>query len=313
MMQPAMSEAHAPTPRNPSSTKARGASRGMLLRGLRMVALTYLVWCGMLFALQRSMIYLPDLAGRGMSEAELGAIKGLERRRVAQDDGVRTEAFLLRAAAPDPLGTVVLFHGNAELIDHGLEDARRWNALGFHALLPEYRGYGRTPGSPSERRIVADALAAIADAREVIAEGPLVLHGRSLGTGVAAQVAKRLAGAATRDPIAMRASLLVFESPFTSIASFARRYGVPSFIVCDPYRTDRVLATLDTPVLILHARADTVVPISHGRALATLAAHATLVELDGDHNSGISLTREYWDAVERAVDGAFRGTDQPDR
>ena len=84
-------------------------------------------------------------------------------------------------------------------------------------------------------------------------------------------------------------------------------------IVCDPYRTDRVLATLDTPVLILHARADTVVPISHGRALATLAAHATLVELDGDHNSGISLTREYWDAVERAVDGAFRGTDQPDR
>lgn len=281
---------------------SRGPSPGMLVRGLRLIALTYLVWCGVLFVLQRSMIYLPDLAGRGMSEAELGAVDGLERRLVAHDDGVRTEAFLLRTTAPASRGTVVFFHGNGELIDHALEDARRWNALGFHALLPEYRGYGRTPGSPSERRIVADAIAVIADARDAIGGGPLVLHGRSLGTGVAAQVAKRLADAVTHDRRAPKPSLLVFESPFTSIASFAGQYGVPSFIVRDPYATDRVLEALDTPLLILHARSDTVVPLSHGRALAALAKNATLVELDGDHNSGISLTREYWDAVMQAVD-----------
>jgi len=282
-----------PRPR-PRPARADTAPRGVVLRGARTVLFGYLLWCATLFALQRSMIYLPDLAGRGLSDAELAAIEGLERRWVTQDDGVKTESFLLRAAATPTRGLVVLFHGNGELIDHGLDDARRWNALGFHALLPEYRGYGRTPGSPSERRLVADAIAAIRDARGVVADGALILHGRSLGTGVAAQVTSGLAGG---DP-----ALLVFESPFASISSFAWRYGVPPFVVCDPYRTDRVLATLDAPVLILHARSDTVVPISHGRALALLAKRATLVELEGDHNSGISLTAKYWEAVKRAVD-----------
>lgn len=292
------------------ATPPRGG-RGALLRGLRVLALAYAAWCVLLFALQRSMIYLPDLAGRGMSEAQLAAVDGLERRWLAQSDGVKTETFLLRATSAPPRGLAVLLHGNGELIDHGLEDARRWNALGFHALLPEYRGYGRTPGSPSEERLVADALTAIEDARGAVGDGTLVLHGRSLGTGVAAQVAKRLADAAAKDPSAPTASLLVFESPFTSVASFAWRYGVPPFVVRDPYRTDRVLPALETPVLILHARADTVVPISHGRALASLATDSTLVELDGDHNSGISLTEGYWKAVRGAVDALSAAPDRP--
>ncbi|MBI1302764.1 MAG: hypothetical protein GC172_03120 [Phycisphaera sp.] len=277
------------------------------MRGLRTVLLGYLLWCAALFALQRSMLYLPDLAGRGLSDAELAAIEGLERRWVTQDDGVKTESFLLRAESSPARGLAVLFHGNGELIDDGLEDARRWNELGFHALLPEYRGYGRTPGAPSEKRIVDDALAAIADARGVLDAGELVLHGRSLGTGVAAQVALRIGEAATTRPVP---SLLVFESPFTSIASFAWGYGVPQFIVRDAFRTDEALAKLDVPVLILHARSDTVVPIAHGRTLAALAPRATLVELDGDHNSGISLTRPYWDAVAKAVESSSRG-DRP--
>ncbi len=271
----------------------------MLVRGARMLLVGYLVWCATLFVLQRRMLYLPDLAGRGLSEAELAAIDGLERRWVAQDDGVKTEAFLVRTRVAPARGLAVLFHGNGELIDDGLEDARRWNALGFHALLPEYRGYGRTPGAPSEKRIVDDALAAIADLRGVLGAGELVLHGRSLGTGVAAQVAVRIGETGTPRPTP---SLLVFESPFTSIASFAWDYGVPPFIVRDAYRTDEALEELDVPIVILHARADTVVPIAHGRALAALAPRATLVELDGDHNSGISLTRPYWDAVARAVE-----------
>lgn len=216
-------------------------------------------------------------------------------------------AILGRRGLPQPLPA----HGIDDAARSMQRPARRWNALGFHALLPEYRGYGRTPGSPSEERLVADALTAIEDARGAVGDGTLVLHGRSLGTGVAAQVAKRLADAAAKDPSAPTASLLVFESPFTSVASFAWRYGVPPFVVRDPYRTDRVLPALETPVLILHARADTVVPISHGRALASLATDSTLVELDGDHNSGISLTEGYWKAVRGAVDALSAARNRP--
>jgi pimeloyl-ACP methyl ester carboxylesterase len=55
-------------------------------------------------------------------------------------------------------------------------------------------------------------------------------------------------------------------------------------------------------VLILHARGDEVVPIAHGQALASLApSRVELVEFDGTHNSGISMTRAYWHAVEKAA------------
>jgi len=75
--------------------------------------------------------------------------------------------------------------------------------------------------------------------------------------------------------------------------------------VRDPYRTDEILPALACPVLILHTRDDEVVPIAHGRALASLApARVTLVEFDGGHNSGISMTRQYWTAVEQAANQA---------
>jgi pimeloyl-ACP methyl ester carboxylesterase len=57
---------------------------------------------------------------------------------------------------------VSISHGNAELIDHLLDDARQWRRLGFDVVLPEYRGYGRSTGSPSQESIVGDTLAAIA-------------------------------------------------------------------------------------------------------------------------------------------------------
>lgn len=275
---------------------------------IRFALILYLAWGVTLFFMQPRMLYLPDLAGGGMREDEIGALErrdGLVRHWIERD-GARTEAWLLRATTAEPArGLVAIAHGNAELIDYLLDDAREWRRLGFDVVLPEYRGYGRSTGEPSEEALVGDTLAAIEWALAQTAQQTLVLHGRSLGTGVAAQVAARLGEIATTRPSAPELKLVVLEAPFTSIASYAPRYGVPPFIVRDPYRTDEVLPTLDCPVLILHARGDEVVPIEHGETLASLApTRARLVEFEGSHNSGISMTREYWNAVRDAVNRA---------
>ena len=227
-------------------------------------------------------------------------------RHWIERDGARTEAWLLRASTAEPArGLVAITHGNAELIDHLLEDAREWRRLGFDVVLPEYRGYGRSTGTPSQDAIVGDTLAAISWALGATGERALVLHGRSLGTGVAMQVAARLDETASAQAPAPRLLLAVLEAPFTSIASYAPQYGLPPFIVRDPYRTDEVLPTLECPVLILHTRGDEVVPLEHGQALASLApARVRLVEFDGSHNSGISMTRPYWNAVAEALRAA---------
>ena len=286
-------------PAEPPSPPSR--LRGAVVRVVRSAVILYLAWGVTLFFMQPRMLYLPDLAGGGMREDEIGALEqreGLVRHWIERD-GSRTEAWLLRAATAEPSrGLVAITHGNAELIDHLLDDARRWRRMGFDVVLPEYRGYGRSTGSPSQDGIVGDTLAAIDWALAQTGRRALVLHGRSLGTGVAMQVAARLGEVASPHGL----ELAVLEAPFTSIASYAPRYGLPPFIVRDPYRTDEVLPVLGCPVLILHTRDDEVVPIAHGQALASLApARITLVEFDGSHNSGISMTRQYWTAVEQAA------------
>jgi fermentation-respiration switch protein FrsA (DUF1100 family) len=156
-------------------------------------------------------------------------------------------------------------------------------------LLIEYRGYGRSTGSPGERAIVSDA----ADFYDVLAARPdvdsarILVHGRSLGAGVAAQLA------ACR-PVRG----VVLESAFRSAASFAARFGAPSFIMKSPFRTDRVLPGVKAPVLLLHSRDDEIIPFTHAQALLRARPDATLVELRGGHNSGLSSTPGYWNAID---------------
>src|SRR5262249_55404708 len=127
-------------------------------------------------------------------------------------------------------------------------------------------------------------------ARSDVDKAWIVIHGRSRGTGVASQLA------ALHQPAA-----LILESPFTSIASFAWRYGVPPVFLRSPYRTDKVLPKLTCPILVLAGRNDEIIPIEHGEKLHRLAPTSTMVELDGSHNSGLSEQSEYWNAVDELL------------
>jgi pimeloyl-ACP methyl ester carboxylesterase len=277
----------------PGTRPTRPRTRA-LTRIARMAIVGYAAWCLVLVLSEPRLVYLPHLAGAPLPDARIDLDPRIERRSIAQEGGdARTEAWLLRAPAP-ARGLACFLHGNGELIDGTLHEAAMWNARGFDALLVEYRGYGRSGGSPSQEAIVGDVLAAIDGALTGRDDATLVLHGRSLGTGVAAQVAAR---------IPERVAALVLESPFTSIASFAAGFAVPPFLVRNPYRTDEVLPTLDCPVLVLAARDDEVVPFAHGEALVRIARDGRHVALDGTHNSGISLDPAYWRAIDALIDG----------
>ncbi len=251
----------------------------------------YVAWCVTVYAMQSRLLFMASVAGPGLSQAIIDAEPGLERHWIPAADGARIEAWLVSCPARPAKGLVCFLHGNAELIDDALHEAREWNARGFDVLLPEYRGYGRTSGTPSQAAIVMDVADAVEFAMMKGEHQRLILHGRSLGTGVAAQVATGQEG---------RLAALVLESPFLSVASFAWRYGVPPVLVTNPFRTDEALPRIKATTLILHAAGDEIVPVEHGRALAS-ASGATIVELDGSHNSGLSLQREYWRAIDEHV------------
>ena len=132
------------------------------------------------------------------------------------EDGVRLHAFWL--PAPGATRAILMLHGNAGNASHRLPRAAALAALGAHVLLPDYRGYGLSDGSPGETAL-ADARAALA--KLVVERGidaaRVVLFGHSLGGAIAVDLAadRKLAG-------------VVLESTFTSLADVARASRVRS-------------------------------------------------------------------------------------
>jgi pimeloyl-ACP methyl ester carboxylesterase len=197
----------------------------------------------------------------------------VEQLGIETDEG-RTEAFFLRARGNEKRPAVIFAHGNAELAEHWISVFDQVRARGVHVLLPEYRGYGRSTGSPSERSIREDFVRfhdrLVAD--PAIDEERVIYVGRSLGGGAVGVLARE-----------RRPAALVFMNTFTSVTDIAGRYWVPRALVRDRFETLSAVCSLGVPTLVIHGTRDGVVPFSHGRRLAE-ACGGQLVQLDAGHN-----------------------------
>jgi uncharacterized protein len=162
---------------------------------------------------------------------------------------------------------VLVCNGNAGNVSHRLERALEMQRrLGVSVLLFDYRGYGRSEGSPDEQGTYRDARAAYRYATEAkgVPPGALVLFGESLGAAVAVQLAlERPAGA------------LILESAFTSIPDMARA-AYPFLPPVRPlirtrYETIAKVPKLALPLLVLHGERDEIVPLAQGRRVFEVA------------------------------------------
>jgi len=250
-----------------------------------------------ILALQRLLVF-PRFAMRTPASDAGAGVLGLDRWWIDLDGGGgggggRVEAWFLpgngvSAERPGPL--VIFAHGNGELIDFWPDALAPYREMGVSVLLPEYRGYGRSAGSPSEKTIASDFVAFhdLAVARPEVSAARVVLHGRSIGGGAVCALA------AQRRPAA-----LVLQSTFTSLADVTRRFLLPRFLVLDPFDNVEVVRALDAPVLVVHGRTDTLIPPAHAEALARAAgARGRLAWFDGGHND-TPEPRLYWEEVRR--------------
>ncbi len=218
-------------------------------------------------------------------------VEGLERMTVSSIDGEMEAWFLpcFGASTNERRPVVVFAHGNGEIIDEWADELAPYRSMGFAVFLPEYRGYGRCPGTPSEIAITEDFVAFYDQLvrRPDVDGARVVLHGRSLGGGAVCALAKRRSAAG-----------LILESTFTSVADVARRWFVPSSILTNRFDNDTLVREFPHPVLVLHGRRDKVIPYSHGQDLARMARQAKLVTYDCDHNDMARQPDGYWREVE---------------
>lgn len=194
-------------------------------------------------------------------------------------DGLRAHGWLLHSGVRSTT-LVVMFHGNGETIDDGVERAQVLASRGLDVLLAEYRGYGASEGKPTEEGLYADAQALI-DAAHVPPDG-VVIWGTSLGTGVATEMAKR-----------GKCRALVLVAPFTSIPDVGQRVArvLPvGLIVTDRFDTLSKAPSIDMPVLVIHGTSDEVVPYDMGVTLSRTFSHARLVTVQGGHHNDLFVT-----------------------
>ena len=234
------------------------------------IALAYVGVCVLVFAIQRSLIYYPQPSSLGERDTTI-ALPAADAHVVAS---VRQ-----RPGA----NAVVYFGGNAEDVTQSIAGLAA--AFPAHALyLLHYRGYGASGGKPSEATIVADALALFDVAQRDHARIDVV--GRSLGSGVAVQVAS-----------ARPAARLVLVTPYDSLLAIAASrfpYLPVSWLLRDRFESDRHAAAITAPTLVIAAARDEVIPrASTERLLARFRPGvATLRVVAGDHNS-VSEQPEY--------------------
>ena len=219
----------------------------------------YLGIMGLVWVAQESMMFHPRPA-----PAALDPPPGWRLEEIVHTaaDGTRLAGVLaLPPLERAPL--VIYFGGNAEEVTEYAPGVARY--YGNRAvLLVNYRGYGRSTGRPGEAGMVADALE-LYDwaARHPAIDGQrIALHGVSLGTGVAVQVAA-----------ARPARCIVLTSPFSSATDIAREIysWLPvALLMRHPFDSARAAPAVKAPALILVGEDDTIVPPRLSDRLAAL-------------------------------------------
>src|SRR5512142_3318978 len=132
------------------------------MRGLIAAAATAIIVLIVLFAyaayLRRNAMFFPERFPLGEWDTTGYAIRPQDVH-FTTDDNVRLHGWVIRSRAPNaPL--LVWFHGNGGNITERAGIAEELARRGVSVLLFDWRGYGKSEGSPDEAALLHDAAAA---------------------------------------------------------------------------------------------------------------------------------------------------------
>ena len=259
-----------------------------IVRTLLLILLTgvavYVLLIVYVYVCQARLIFFPNVPGRALTATPSQIGLWFEEVRITTADRVDLHGWYVPAPADAPV--ILLCHGNAGNIAHRLDWLEILRGMGFAVLLFDYRGFGRSSGTPTEQGTYLDARAAWDYLTNTKGFSPrsIVIVGESLGGPIAAHLAKDVAPGA-----------LILVSTFTSVPNLARTlywYLPVRRLARIQYPTAEYVARVHVPTLVIHSRDDETIPFLHGEELRRRASGpAQLLEIFGDHNAALMLSR----------------------
>ncbi|MDD4053036.1 MAG: alpha/beta hydrolase [candidate division Zixibacteria bacterium] len=260
-----------------------------LVRMLSLFAVVLVLICVVVLAaiyfFQDSLLYFPTRQVRG-TPGQIGL--AFEDVTLETKDAVSIDGWYIPADSAK--ATILFCHGNAGNIGDRLESIAQFHRMGLAVFIFDYRGYGKSTGSPSEQGIYLDAEAAwdYLTGAKGIDPKTVVILGRSLGGAIATWLAAE-----------HRPGALIVESSFTSLRDIAARHYpfLPiRLLLRYQYNNKETITRVTAPVMIAHSPDDNLVPYRQGEAIYAAANEPKeFLKLSGSHNDSFLQSAQLYE------------------
>jgi len=216
--------------------------------------LSYLSILLFMFLFQRTFMYHPKV--KNLDPTPIA----FEYQEVFIPSGNDIELRSWFSFKPQNKKTVLFFHGNAGELHARVYKLNKFSNMNLNFLIISWRGFSGNDGKPTEKGLYQDARKAVEWLeKKGINKKDIILYGESLGTGIAVELA-------SKDNF----SGIILESPYTSMVDMGKRFYpfVPvSLLQRDRYNSIKKIKKIKSPILVLHGKADTLVPFYMGRKI----------------------------------------------
>jgi uncharacterized protein len=274
---------------------------GLLLLALLLYGLVLLaIWWK-----QEKLLFAPTV----LPQSHVFKVPPDVQERFLEVEGAKLSALHLRL--PKPKAVVLFLHGNGGSLDNWFVNGDFYRSMNVDLLMIDYRGYGKSSGViASEQQLHDDVARTFALLKAEYPTLPVVLIGRSLGTGLASKLFASL-------PKAQRPVQLILVSPFFNLSNIAALHFpfVPTFLLRYPMRSDVALASLEPEpkanaaqkprVLLLHGDQDKLIPLEQSERLIKLQPQAQLTVIRGGGHNDLQEFPAYLDAIRGAVNASI--------
>jgi len=255
---------------------------------ISLVFIAFLFVAGIRYV-ERHSIYFP-MREMGATPQEAGL--AYEDVYFTTPDGKKLNGWFIPAANEKEAFTFLFAHGNAGNISHRFEKISILHDLGMNVFIFDYRGYGKSEGSPFEAGLYKDAEGAygyLVNTKK-IPEDKIILYGESIGGCIMVDLATKATPCA-----------LITEDALSSVRDMAKTSYpfLPAFLFSTRFDAADKIKEVKCPKLIIHSVDDEIVPFRLGEKLFNAAKPPKeFLKIRGGHNTAfLDSEKEYKEGI----------------
>lgn len=231
----------------------------LIIKILLVLLFIYMIIVSYVYVKQRSLLYLPNIDNYDDETLNVP----VKEIFIENDEGIKLRSIYYEHPL-ETQNTLVMFHGNAGPIENRFYKINKLSKYKQNILLISWRSYSGNKGNADELGLYNDALSAIKWLENKnIYKNNIIIYGESLGTAVSIEIAQN-----------ENYKGIILEAPFTSMidaAKFHYPYLPVSIMLKDKYLSSEKIINVNSPIYIMHAKGDDIVPFWMGEEMYKLA------------------------------------------